>query len=164
LSIDPNVSATDQPYAFTNDDPLNMADPLGLEEEGEGCSLAGFGGPQGAPETGGGIPTVERSGDSGAADVSSATSIRDNLLKLDDGNRSPNKSVGSQSDLRKFFAENIKGGKIEFQGGVSGGGMVRYLLPDGTTVQYRGFSDFGGDTVDITFPNDPQVVKVHIKP
>jgi hypothetical protein len=29
LSIDPDVTTTDQPYAFTNDDPLNAEDPLG---------------------------------------------------------------------------------------------------------------------------------------
>ena len=30
LSIDPDVATTDQPYVFTNDDPLNAEDPLGL--------------------------------------------------------------------------------------------------------------------------------------
>jgi hypothetical protein len=30
LSIDPDVAETDQPYVFTNDDPLNSEDPLGL--------------------------------------------------------------------------------------------------------------------------------------
>ncbi|MEO9180359.1 MAG: RHS repeat-associated core domain-containing protein, partial [Acidimicrobiales bacterium] len=30
LSIDPDVMATDQPYVFTNDDPLNGTDPTGL--------------------------------------------------------------------------------------------------------------------------------------
>ena len=30
LSIDPDVADTDQPYVFTNDDPLNAEDPLGL--------------------------------------------------------------------------------------------------------------------------------------
>jgi RHS repeat-associated protein len=29
LSIDPKVAQTDQPYAFTNDNPLNATDPLG---------------------------------------------------------------------------------------------------------------------------------------
>jgi len=31
LSIDPNVATTDQPYVFTNDNPLNATDPLGLK-------------------------------------------------------------------------------------------------------------------------------------
>jgi RHS repeat-associated protein len=31
LSIDPDVTTTDQPYVFTNDDPLNTTDPLGME-------------------------------------------------------------------------------------------------------------------------------------
>jgi hypothetical protein len=30
LSIDPDVASTDQPYVFTNDNPLNATDPLGL--------------------------------------------------------------------------------------------------------------------------------------
>lgn len=30
LSIDPAVTSTNQPYVFTNDDPLNAEDPLGL--------------------------------------------------------------------------------------------------------------------------------------
>jgi RHS repeat-associated protein len=29
LSIDPDIATTDQPYVFTNDDPLNSSDPLG---------------------------------------------------------------------------------------------------------------------------------------
>jgi hypothetical protein len=33
LSIDPDVAATDQPYVFTNDNPLNAEDPLGLSWE-----------------------------------------------------------------------------------------------------------------------------------
>jgi hypothetical protein len=31
LSVDPDVQATDQPYVFTNDDPLNATDPLGQD-------------------------------------------------------------------------------------------------------------------------------------
>jgi hypothetical protein len=31
LSVDPDVATTDQPYVFTNDDPLNTTDPLGME-------------------------------------------------------------------------------------------------------------------------------------
>jgi hypothetical protein len=34
LSIDPAVAQTDQPYVFTNDDPLNAEDPLGLSDLG----------------------------------------------------------------------------------------------------------------------------------
>jgi hypothetical protein len=30
MSIDPDVADTDQPYVFTNDNPLNAEDPLGL--------------------------------------------------------------------------------------------------------------------------------------
>jgi hypothetical protein len=31
LSVDPDVAQTDQPYVFTNDNPLNATDPLGME-------------------------------------------------------------------------------------------------------------------------------------
>jgi RHS repeat-associated protein len=38
LSIDPDVASTNQPYIFTNDDPLNAEDPLGLKKcEGPGA-------------------------------------------------------------------------------------------------------------------------------
>jgi hypothetical protein len=30
LSVDPDVATTNEPYVFTNDDPLNAEDPLGL--------------------------------------------------------------------------------------------------------------------------------------
>jgi hypothetical protein len=36
--VDPLVSVTGQPYAFTNDDPLNAKDPLGLYVTGGGSS------------------------------------------------------------------------------------------------------------------------------
>jgi hypothetical protein len=39
LSVDPDVATTDQPYVFTNDDPLNGADPLG---EHQVSLLGGF--------------------------------------------------------------------------------------------------------------------------
>ena len=34
LSVDPDVQQTDQPYVFTNDDPLNAEDPLGQKIAG----------------------------------------------------------------------------------------------------------------------------------
>lgn len=42
LSVDPDVAATDQPYAFTGDDPLNATDPDGLMvNQGPGRPIAG---------------------------------------------------------------------------------------------------------------------------
>jgi len=43
LSVDPKVTATAQPYAFTSDDPLNGSDPLGLMlmgPNGQSCGTA----------------------------------------------------------------------------------------------------------------------------
>jgi RHS repeat-associated protein len=40
LSVDPDVAATGQPYAYTGDDPVNGTDPLGIiasNQFGEGC-------------------------------------------------------------------------------------------------------------------------------
>jgi RHS repeat-associated protein len=153
LSIDPDVAITDQPYAFTNDNPLNATDPLGLlADEFEG-------GPSEEEEPG----TGTGNGTTPEGEASSETSIKYNLSKLEEGNNQPNVTVKSQTQLRRFLDENTKGGKVVFDGGVSGGGLVRYELPDGTSVQYRGFSRSGGDTIDIKFPGDPDIVKVHIK-
>jgi RHS repeat-associated protein len=38
LSIDPAVATTDQPYTFSNDNPLNFEDPLGLKIQGTGSA------------------------------------------------------------------------------------------------------------------------------
>jgi RHS repeat-associated protein len=40
LSIDPDVAETGQPYVYTNDDPLNSADPLGLRPDGSSASMS----------------------------------------------------------------------------------------------------------------------------
>ncbi len=37
INVDPDVQSTDQPYAFTGDDPLNATDPLGLAGCGREC-------------------------------------------------------------------------------------------------------------------------------
>ncbi len=37
MSVDPDIATTDQPYLFTNDDPLNAEDPLGLCHGFLGC-------------------------------------------------------------------------------------------------------------------------------
>jgi RHS repeat-associated protein len=153
LSVDPDVATTDQPYAFTDDNPLNAEDPLGLlADEFEGGPSE-----EEEPGTGTGNGTIP------GGEVSSETTIKTNLTKLEKGINEPNVTVNSQAELQKFLDENTKGGKVVFDGGVSGGGLIRYELPDGTTVQYRGFSRSGGDTIDIKFPSDPDIVKVHIK-
>jgi RHS repeat-associated protein len=75
LSVDPDVVTTDQPYVFTNDDPLNATDPLGLKKGdslkvkvciGLACvsTVLGAGGiiskPSKNPDAEAGIPNVER--------------------------------------------------------------------------------------------------------
>jgi hypothetical protein len=67
LSIDPDVATTNQPYVFTNDDPLNAEDPLGLvyfemgNIDESGGAPSNFGGVDdlgggGEGERGGGAP------------------------------------------------------------------------------------------------------------
>ena len=146
---------TNQAYVFTNDDPLNAGDPLGLEElpfvEGGG------GGALSGPLSG-----ILDDGEIASADVSSADSIRANLSMLDEGLRKPNVTVDNVEDLQKFFSENSKGGKIVYDDGGSAGGILKYELPDGTTIQYRDFSNYGGATIEIKFPDSPKILKVHI--
>jgi filamentous hemagglutinin len=42
LSIDPDFAETDQPYVFTNDNPLNAEDPLGLSDINVGSPEGSF--------------------------------------------------------------------------------------------------------------------------
>jgi hypothetical protein len=43
------------------------------------------------------------------------------------------------------------------------GTRIQYTLPDGTRVQFRSWSDSGGATLEITFPNTTNPVKVHVE-
>jgi hypothetical protein len=46
LSVDPDVAETDQPYAFTGDDPLNATDPTGdIRVCDQGCNITTNNGP-----------------------------------------------------------------------------------------------------------------------
>jgi hypothetical protein len=40
ISVDPMVQMTDQPYMFTNDNPLNSEDPIGLRPVGSSASMS----------------------------------------------------------------------------------------------------------------------------
>ena len=67
LSIDPDVETTNQPYVFTNDNPLNAEDPLGLEEIGVGFGPASddYGASGGGVGGGDGVGGSDSGGDGG---------------------------------------------------------------------------------------------------
>jgi len=152
ISIDPDVAQTDQPYVFTNDDPLNAEDPLGLEE-----NPYQEGGP-GADEEGG-TGAVGGQGNYNFDDVSSADSIQENYLKLAKGINY--RVVSNPSELQEFFQENTVGGTPIVSESLSERGITAYEQPDGTRVQLRTFSSEKSETVDIRYP-DGKTVKVHI--
>jgi RHS repeat-associated protein len=74
LSIDPDVASTDQPYVFTNDNPLNAEDPLGLAVLGYGFSAGQFEVPDGYSNAGGDADGPSEGGESGSGDTDESDS------------------------------------------------------------------------------------------
>ena len=76
MSIDPEIATTNQPYVFTNDNPLNSVDPLGLvyfdigniDEGGSAPANFGAGGEGGSGESGGGGGDAKGESPKGAGD------------------------------------------------------------------------------------------------
>jgi hypothetical protein len=87
LSIDPLVGVTDQPYAFTADDPLNFSDPLGLlRSSGDG------------QECGGGPDPACNDGNTGAPAAVPPTATGDNGSGSWGGSPSPSSGNGGNCD------------------------------------------------------------------
>ena len=93
LSIDPDVPTTGQPYVFTNDDPLNGVDPLGLAELGVGNGANEFEVPDGYSNSGNGETGQGEGGNAGEGG-------QDSTKGEDKGNE-------GEADLK--FNEKIKG-------------------------------------------------------
>jgi hypothetical protein len=163
MSIDPDVATTNQPYVFTNDDPLNAEDSLGLAElydapEGLAGGINNFG----VTAATGGEGDVTKGGEDGVGEAESESTIRSALSKLARSLKFP--EVDSEGELNKLFKQFTKGAVKVGEEETSKGVRIVYKLPDGTRVQYRSFSSDGSGnspTLDITFP-DKQIVKVHI--
>jgi hypothetical protein len=122
----------------------------GLGEETGGEELAG-----------GGVETPKLP-DEGAAEfaaksgIQTGASIRGTISKLEKGDNVP--VVHSRDELQALFDSFKQGGAKEFEGASGGKNLVRYRLPDGTTVQWRSASTSGkagtaGDeTLDVRYP------------
>jgi hypothetical protein len=105
ISVDPDFQMTDQAYVFTNDDPLNETDPLGLKCKTKSCSTK-------ITETGSNpsgnwnqITITNLNGDTnGTIEIVGGSDIRVVVQDEGDGfviaNRSPgNESVTASTDL-----------------------------------------------------------------
>ena len=68
------------------------------------------------------------------------------------------KVVGSLSDLQDLWDQWTRGGETTFEGP----SRTQVQLPDGTTVQWRDYSDSGGETIDVQLPGSRTILKVHI--
>ncbi len=73
LSVDPAVASTNQPYVFTNDNPLNAEDPLGLAELGIGNGANEFEVPDGYSNSGNGQTGQGEGGNGGAENGTNST-------------------------------------------------------------------------------------------
>ena len=156
LSIDPYFATTDQPYGFTNDNPLNFGDPLGLKIQGTGsaaCNVQDNGTDIGTiecnGETSGGrsavgviidTPTVEFPVLVGTVTISSSISIM-GAYGVSVGSGGVTVTSGSQTAT--FGYDGTLSGSINLPGASSlaytNGGLAL------TTTQR---SSFGGDKVE----------------
>ncbi len=180
LSVDPLVSVTGQPYSFVGDNPVVQTDPLGQSifdgnlmntgnEEvigsvtpGEVVPAANVTSPvdESKGRTGGEVPKGTPTG----GDTATASSIQEALSKLPKGLNDGVRVAPSETAFLDFFDLATRGGEIVADEGVAGRGILRYELPDGTTVQLREYSSGGSATIDISFPTSrgSTIEKVHL--
>jgi hypothetical protein len=120
LSIDPDVAQTDQPYVFTNDDPLNAEDPLGTSDldigSPEGWAYIQVGGSlgDGGSETAG----------SGSEGVGST-----------EANGTTDKSNGSDNGKRSVVIGEDQKGRVEPTAAALGAGTFSPSAPGLTTQE-----------------------------
>jgi RHS repeat-associated protein len=100
MSVDPLVAVTDQPYVFTNDNPLNAEDPLGLQ-----AIPFEAGGPSEEEEPGSGGGTGSGNGDETKTEES-----KSNAQKLSKGAQKFVKGIMNLLDKTVRDAIKIRGG------------------------------------------------------
>jgi RHS repeat-associated protein len=181
LSIDPDVATTDQPYVFTNDDPLNAEDPEGLSDLGDAdegfadvfnaSSLFNydFGDTSGISGGSIGTPLVDLSG-AGAAGSGEASSIPEQVergsVTASDGNipglSSNYEDITSKSSIRNVstnvtpqqFGDNLK--ETGWQESTSQSGRATIYTKDGAKYSvYPVSGSTGGPTAEFTPPGSP---------
>jgi RHS repeat-associated protein len=133
LSVDPDVAETDQPYAFTGDDPLNATDPTGniVQNCGDEC-------PPGVPTTGptpppGSVPVIPIAPPgSGATQLNDTTvaiahqpsgdDSTENVAAQDYGEFAPADNPGYQRAM--YQVNGMLNGYFNFPQNSTGGGWV----------------------------------------
>lgn len=150
MSIDPAVATTDQPYVFTNDNPLNETDSLGL------LAMEYIGGPgedeyAGTPASGGEPTGADGNGDATTDDNSKGDGRGDN--NTDDLNEEQQKNFKRFEKNLPKAAEDIKvtklsDGRVRFQAKVPANNVP------GSYTEYFKIVDENGTTEDDGFYHD----------
>jgi len=93
-------------------------------------------------------------GEAETGEVATAQSIMRSLSQFQRGTGKFIRVADSGNELLDFFDESTKGAEVVFNKGIAGRGVLRYELPDGTTVQLREFSgSVPSETVTVDFPS-----------
>jgi RHS repeat-associated protein len=165
LSVDPDVRETGEPYAYTNDDPVNAEDPLGLDEE----DVSGFGAPTVATPQPADYASIGPSEESPEFWQEQATRIPEPSTpsRLSDIIAPEGNLIGEPSDTGVRTLSNDDMNNLVKRVTEEGNSFVRdnssgdsYRFGDGT-ADVRTSTKYG-TTVDVNSPDFPDLKKFHL--
>jgi hypothetical protein len=154
LSIDPDVATTDQPYVFTNDDPLNAEDPLGLDENTMGSDTDMWGDPGVVPAVSGGADEPENAAkavklsrqlasEQQVGEVGEPIAGRGSNIELRDAERLSNEYGGNWEDYSKMRSSSYQGSdghqfETHWYENADGERLeIKIKVPDNSNIGYK---------------------------